>query len=411
MRRLAAVLSLAALGLVACAPGPAVPPPYRSAEPAVEPAVEAAVADAAVEPSAGASTAASESPSPTPVDECRQLAEGLTVEERVGQLFMVGVDTGGLDPITQSAIRDSRVGSVVLLGNTTAGSRAMRNLTAQLGSLGTAKLPLLVAVDQEGGQVQRLRGEGFSDIPPAREQGAMAPEELRAAARGWAAELKAAGVLYDLAPSADLVPEAKRATNEPIGRLKRDFGSDPGQVSQSVVSFIEGMRSEGIATSAKHFPGLGEVVTNTDFGAAEDNVVTRESEHLEPFKAAIAAGVDSVMISSAVFTLIDPDNEGVFSSTVITDLLRGELGFDGVVIADDLGAAAAVKTVTPAQRAVRFIEAGGDIVINANPAIMGDMAGATLAAAQTDEAFAAQVTESATRVLRLKSAVGLVDCA
>ena len=138
--------------------------------------------------------------------------------------------------------------------------------------------------------------------------------------------------------------------------------------------------------------------------------MTRDSEHLEPFRAAIEAGVDSVMVSSAVFSQIDPDNEGVFSSAVITDLLRGDLGFDGVVIADDLGAAAAVKTVEPADRAVRFIQAGGDIVINANPRIMQAMTSATLEAAEADEEFAAQLTDSATRVLRLKSAVGLVNC-
>ncbi|HHT13522.1 MAG TPA: glycoside hydrolase family 3 protein, partial [Propionibacterium sp.] len=298
----------------------------------------------------------------------------------------------------------------VLLGNTTAGANEIRKLTLRLGSLGTSKLPLLVAVDQEGGTVQRLKGPGFSEIPPARDQGAMAPDDLEAAAAIWAGELKEAGIHYDLAPVGDLVPDAKRTTNEPIGRLKRDFGSDPALVSESVVSFIDGMRGEGLATSVKHFPGLGEVVTNTDFGAAEDTDVTRDSEHLEPFRAAIEAGVDSVMVSSAVFSQIDPDNEGVFSSAVITDLLRGDLGFDGVVIADDLGAAAAVKTVEPADRAVRFIQAGGDIVINANPRIMQAMTSATLEAAEADEEFAAQLTDSATRVLRLKSAVGLVNC-
>lgn len=408
MRRLLALTGVAALGLAACAPEPFIPAPYRSAEPVVEAGAPEATATAASRPEP---TRAAGSAEATGVaDECRQLAEDLTPEERVGQLFMVGVDTGGLDPTTESAIRDSRVGSVVLLGNTTAGAAEIRKLTLRLGSLGTSKLPLLVAVDQEGGTVQRLKGPGFSEIPSARDQGAMAPDDLEAAAGIWAGELKEAGIHYDLAPVGDLVPEAKQATNEPIGRLKRDFGSDPALVSEAVVRFIGGMQGQGLATSVKHFPGLGEVVTNTDFGAAEDTDVTRDSEHLEPFRAAIEAGVDSVMVSSAVFSQIDPDNEGVFSSAVITDLLRGDLGFDGVVIADDLGAAAAVKTVEPADRAVRFIQAGGDIVINANPRIMQAMTSATLEAAEADEEFAAQLTDSATRVLRLKSAVGLVNC-
>lgn len=409
MRRALALMGVAALGLSACATAPVVPVPYRSAQPAAEasPQRGGAATQAASEPSQASVAAPSAAETG---DSCRHLAESLTPEERVGQLFMVGVDTGGLDPMTRSAIVDFKVGSVVLLGNTTDGSRAIRTLTAELGSLGTSKLPLLVAVDQEGGTVQRLKGPGFSTMPPARDQGAMAPGDLEVAARTWAGELKEAGVHYDLAPVGDLVPEAKRTTNEPIGRLQRDFGSDPVQVSEAVASFVTGMQAGGVVTAVKHFPGLGEVVTNTDFGAAEDTDVTRDSAHLDPFRAAIEAGADSVMISSAVFTELDPDNEGVFSSVIITDLLRGELGFEGVVIADDLGAAAAVKGVSPADRAVRFIEAGGDLVINADPRIMREMSAATLAAAGERPAFSDQVVESTSRVLRLKAAAGLVEC-
>ncbi|WP_052459691.1 glycoside hydrolase family 3 N-terminal domain-containing protein [Tessaracoccus massiliensis] len=408
MRRALLLLGAAALGLSACATEPLVPPQYRSAEPAVESVTPSPSGRTAQDPTPDAGEAVTETTAAA--DACRVMAEELTIEEQVGQLFMVGVNTKGADPRTQSAIRDSKIGSVVLLGNTDAGSSAIRRLTAELGSLGTARLPLLVAVDQEGGSVQRLKGEGFSTIPAARDQGAMGAADLSAAAFDWANELKMAGVHYDLAPVADIVPEAKRASNEPIGKLKRDYGSDPAAVSESVVAFIDGMRQAGVATSVKHFPGLGEVTTNTDFGAAEDNDVTRDSPHLEPFRAAIDARVDSVMISSAVFTQLDPDNEGVFSSAIITDLLRGDLGYDGVVIADDLGAAEAVKTVAPADRAARFIEAGGDIVINANPGIMREMVTATLDAAAADEAFEAQVLDAATRVLRLKSTVGLVTC-
>ncbi|MDO5677943.1 MAG: glycoside hydrolase family 3 N-terminal domain-containing protein [Propionibacteriaceae bacterium] len=412
MKRFLALMGVAALGLAACAPEPLIPVPYRSAEPAVEAPAEAGTT-AELKPAPTTEPGVEETvagESVAPMGQCRLLAESLTPEERVGQLFMVGVDTGGLDPVTQNAILNSKVGSVVLLGNSTAGSDSIRKLTAALGSLGTAKLPLLIAVDQEGGTVQRLKGPGFSLMPPARDQGAMAPSDLETAAGMWAEELRAAGIHYDLAPVGDIVPEAKRSTNEPIGKLKRDFGADPEQVSEAVVSFVRGMQGAGVATSVKHFPGLGEVVTNTDFGAAEDTDVTAKSVHLAPFRAAVDAGVDSVMISSAVFTNIDPDNEGVFSSAIVTDLLREELGFDGVAITDDLGAAAAVKTVPPADRAVRFIRAGGDIVINANPRIMGEMAAATLEAAAADAAFEAQVVDSATRVLRLKAAVGLVSC-
>ena len=403
MRRLAplALTAVAALGLAACAPEPL--GVYLPGEATPSPSV----ADGA----SGDSAAASAVPTPAPTTPaCVVTARGLTPEEQVGQLFMLGVSTDGLDQATRSAVVDNRVGSVVLLGNSSAGQTAIRVLTAELGSLGTAALPLLVAADQEGGTVQRLKGEGFDDIPPARAQGGMDPVDLKVDAAEWGDQLKRAGVDYNLAPVADVVPESKRGTNEPIGKLRRDFGADPAEVADAVVAVVEGMSEAGVATSAKHFPGLGEVTTNTDFGAALDTDTTRESENLVPFRAAIEAGVSSVMVSSAVFEQIDPHNEGVFSSAIITDLLRGDLGFDGVVIADDLGAAKSVAEVTPGERAVRFFEAGGDLVINANPAIMSDMTEATVEKAEEDESFATRVEESTARVLQLKADAGLMTC-
>lgn len=396
MRR--TLIPLTALALAAgCAPAAMAPQP-----PQAPPA------------SSSAATPASAEPAETPVEPagpaCLAEAEALPLETRVGQLFMMGVDTAGLTETARQAIASGRIGSVVLLGNSTAGSMEIRQLTAQLGSLGTADLPLLVAVDQEGGNVQRLKGDGFSTMPSARVQGEDSVEELLASATTWAEELAAAGVVYNLAPVGDVVPVAKRMTNAPIGRLQRDFGSDPDAVAEHVVAFIEGMQSQGLATSVKHFPGLGEVTTNTDFGAADDEVTTRASANLEPFRAAIAAGVDSVMVSSAVFTQIDPDQPGVFSGVVIEDLLRGEFGFDGVVIADDLGAAKAVGDVAPGDRAVRFFSAGGDLAINADPALMFDMVADTVAEAEADPAFEERVTASAARVLRLKAATGLLEC-
>lgn len=394
----AAVLTLA---LSACAPDPAVF--ERTAAPATS----------AVTPSASRSTqptgpaSASASPEADGV-ECRSVAGAMPLADQVGQLFMVGVDTAGLDTTTRSAITSGRIGSVVLLGNTSAGSTEIRKLTAQLGSLGHSSAPLLIAVDQEGGTVQRLKGPGFTQIPSAREQGEWADGELREAAEQWGAELEAAGVHYNLAPVADVVPMDKRDVNEPIGKLRRDFGDDPGAVSNSVAEFIEGMHASGVMTSVKHFPGLGEVVTNTDFGAAEDTVIDRNS--VAPFEAAIDAGVDSVMVSSAVFTRLDPDNEGVFSGVIMHDLLRDELGFDGVVIADDLGAAKSVSDVSPADRALRFVEAGGDLLINADPRLMSQMTAATVARAEEAPQFQQRVLDSAERVLRLKASAGLIDC-
>ena len=138
--------------------------------------------------------------------------------------------------------------------------------------------------------------------------------------------------------------------------------------------------------------------------------MAKDSPVLEPFRTVIEGGVDSVMVSSAVYTQIDPENEAMFSSAIIDGMLRGDLGFDRVVISDDLGAAKSVEDIAPSDRGVRFIEAGGDLAINADPTIMTAMVEATVAKAESDEAFAARVTESAARVLTLEESAGLMEC-
>lgn len=340
---------------------------------------------------------------------CSAMVSELPLATQVGQLYMVGVSTQGLDQATHDAILDGEVGSAVLLGNTDAGADAIRGLTDELDEL-DLQVPLAIAVDQEGGSVQRLRGEGFSEIPSAVDQAKLAEGELELAARHWADELADAGVHWNLAPVADVVPVEKQSTNQPIGRLDRNYGNDLSGISRAVAEYVDGMRIAGIATSLKHFPGLGHVVENTDFDAATDDDVVPGDQEWQSFVAGMDAGASSVMVSSAIFMNLDPEQEGVFSSAIITSILRGELGFEGVVIADDLGAAVAVSDIPPADRGVRFIEAGGDVVINANPALMEEMLAATIARAEEDPDFAGQVTSSATRVLDLKSWLGLVEC-
>ncbi|HPZ50090.1 MAG TPA: glycoside hydrolase family 3 N-terminal domain-containing protein, partial [Propionibacteriaceae bacterium] len=238
----------------------------------------------------------------------------------------------------------------------------------------------------------------------------MGDAALASAAEKWGTQLWAAGVRYNLAPVADVVPAAKTSSNQPIGALKRGYGSDPAVVSARVSAFVTGMEGASIATSLKHFPGLGEVTGNTDFTSATDAVTTRTSPSLAAFKAGIEAGASSVMVSSAVYSKIDPGVPAVFSPVIVTDMLRGDLGFTGVVISDDLGAAKSVSGVAPADRAVRFVAAGGDLLINADLAIQPAMTDAVVTRATTDPAFAKQVTQSAARVLALKESVGLSVC-
>ncbi|MEO7586769.1 MAG: glycoside hydrolase family 3 N-terminal domain-containing protein [Arachnia sp.] len=397
MRRLLPPLAVLACLMAGCAPSPA-------AEPTPSPN------GSAPQPSAPPATSVTSSATPPQGAACAALVSGMSLPERVGQLYMVGVSTTGLDAATAAAIRDTHTGSVVLLGNSAAGAEAITKVTADVAALGTGAMPLLIAADQEGGRVQRLKGPGFSDIPTAFAQAELPAGELRVAARSWGEELAAVGVHYNLAPVADVVPKAKQSSNAPIGALKRNYGNDRETAARGVTEFTRGMADAGIATSLKHFPGLGKVTTNTDFGAAKDTDVVPGDEDWSVFTAGIDAGASSVMVSSGVFENLDPSTEGVFSKIIVTDILRGELGFDRVVIADDLGAAVAVKEIPAAERGTRFIRAGGDLAINADPALLKGMVADTLTAAEADGAFATRVAESAGRILELKASVGLLEC-
>ena len=339
--------------------------------------------------------------------------EGWSLEEKVGQLMMVGVDATAPKQSSNEAVDTHHVGNIFIAGRTTAGSQATQKViasfTGRVGSATTHNTPMLVATDQEGGEVQVLSGSGFSDIPSAMDQSTQPRDQLEAAARTWGKELADVGVNMNLAPVADLVDIARPASNEPIGRWGREYGHDAATVSSQAGAFAEGMQASKVIPTYKHFPGLGRVKDNTDTSAGVvDSTTTRSADTAVSviFGAAIAAGAPVIMVSSATYSLIDPSAPAVFSSTIVTDMLRREMGFSGVVITDDVSAAVQVQDVSAGDRAVRAIRAGCDIVLaSADPTVAADMVKALIATARSDPAFAARVDESATRVLNLKKSL------
>jgi beta-N-acetylhexosaminidase len=179
-----------------------------------------------------------------------------------------------------------------------------------------------------------------------------------------------------------------------------------------VTAFVTGMAAGGVASTVKHFPGIGRITGNTDLTATgiTDRTATTSDPHLAPFATGIDAGADLVMVGSAIYSRLDPKTNAVFSKPIVTDLLRTRLGYDGVVITDDVGAAKAVAAVSPAERATRFVAAGGDIVLTARPSTVPAMHDALTARMTKDKAFAAHVEQSVTRVVELKLDHGLARC-
>jgi beta-N-acetylhexosaminidase len=339
----------------------------------------------------------------------------MSTAQRVGQLFMTGVSSTGMTTSEADVITRGKVGSAFLMGRTTGGTAAVKSLTARVRSRGPSvsgsKLGMFIATDQEGGQVQVLGGPGFSTIPSAVTQGQWSTSTLQSSARTWGRQLRSAGVNMNLAPVADTVPPDLTGVNAPIGKFDREYGTDPATVASHSTAFMRGMKQVGVDPAIKHFPGLGRVTGNTDVTAhVVDSVTTRTDPFLQPFRSGIQAGTPFVMVSSAIYSRIDPNNQAAFSSAVIRGMLRGSLGFQGAVISDDLGKAVAVADRTPAQRAVDYFTAGGNLLLTVKPADIAPMTSAVITALPKNAALRSAVNDSLHRVLTAKRNAGLLTC-
>lgn len=409
----AAVLTVATLAAGCSAPagepGPtSLPGPVRSSarpspSPSPSPSGGGTPSPSASPPVPSATPSAPPTEEPTPGEPDLSLVSGWSLEQKVGQVVMVGLPVKGPFQPTFDMLRDQKIGGVFLHGRTQAGRGPVKNLVDAAVAAADSPVPLFVATDQEGGEVQVLRGKGFSDMPSALDQATLSAPDLRARSEVWGQELAAAGVNLNLAPVLDLVPQQSAASNAPIGVFGRNYGYTEQSVITHGNAFAEGQRDSGVQTSIKHFPGLGRVTGNTDTTAGVTDTVTGPDDpSVAVFDAGIKDGSGLVMMSSAIYARIDPDAPAVFSPTVV-GLVR-EHGFDGVIITDDLSAAVQVQDVPAGQRAVRAVDAGVDLVLaSARPSVAPAMVDALVQAARQDPAFAAKVDDAAARVVAAKS--------
>lgn len=332
----------------------------------------------------------------------------MSLDERAGQLIMAPMFAGG-NPADLSALISTRhVGSVVLIGNWNNGTAAAKTAADALQSYAPSGNQLIVSTDQEGGQVQHLKGSGFDTMPSAVAQGQMSADTLRSSAKTWGGQLKQAGINIDLAPVLGTV-QVKRSSNAPIGALNRDFGLDSNGNAQHGIAFVEGMRDAGVGATVKHYPGLGAVTGNTDFTTEGilDTTTTLDGEQIGAFNTTIKQAKPAmVMMSLATYQRIDSSAPAAFSSKIIDGTLRGSVGYDGVVISDSLSAAA-VSGIATKDLGVRLVDAGGDLACIGDTSYVTPILDGIIARAQSDPAFAKKVTASATRVMTLKYQMGL----
>jgi beta-N-acetylhexosaminidase len=298
---------------------------------------------------------------------------------------------GQPSPTLLARVAAGQIGGVILLGRGWTSSTAIAAAIARLQAVACAKQgePLLVGVDQEGGIVRRFRW-----APPS----ASAAEMLDPLAEGAATAhaLRTVGVGIDFAPVADVVatPASFLGT--------RSFGADPAFVSSRVGAFVNGLQRVGVAATAKHFPGLGSATVSTDdrrvtIGRSAAFLTAR----LAPFRAAIAAGVQIVMVSSASYPAFDPSGTpALFSRSIVTGLLRGTLGFGGVVVTDAIDAPAPAATPHAAARA---IAAGVDLLLYTTTSASERGYVALLRDAAASATLRAQLATAGSRLRALKT--------
>lgn len=234
----------------------------------------------------------------------------------------------------------------------------LRDLTAEIRQI--AGRPILIGIDQEGGTRFALR-EPFTAWPSAAELGRVGDLALtEQVTRAIAMELRAAGCNLNFAPMLDLHVNPKSPVT-----TDRSFGSNPHHVAEMGVAFARGLREGGVLACAKHFPGHGDAIVDPhmDLPVFMGTMERLESAELVPFQSAVAANVQLVMTAHILLPQIDPENPASLSPILLEDVLRGHMGFNGVILADDLGMGAIAKRCGPGAAAVKSLVAGTDIAM------------------------------------------------
>jgi beta-N-acetylhexosaminidase len=312
----------------------------------------------------------------------------------IGQQMMVMMNGTVPDERLLGRIRDGQVGGVILYAENITSPDQTKALVAQLQ--GAAKAggnpPLLISTDQEGGEVKRLRWA--APTLSAAEMGAQGGAVAAAQGEQTGQALRAVGINVDLAPVVDVA----HSSEEFIWKQDRAFGMTADAVINAAIPFAAGLERADVAPTAKHFPGLGGVANATDYSLES---VMSEPEDLSPYKPLIARHIPLIMVGVAAYPNLDPSGTpAALSHTIITGLLRQRLGYDGVVITDDLESPTGTTT---AKAAVGADVAGADIILISSTEAGGITAyNALLGAAHDGELPRARIRAAYGRILQLK---------
>lgn len=352
----------------------------------------------------------------------RDAAAALTLEQAVGQMLLVGFRGTTVDEPTAAMLREIQPGGLILFDRDgPSGGELERNITSreQLQALtaqlqAQAAIPYFIAIDAEGGYVNRLKEKyGFNlKVPTAQQLGNGAAAETAAIAGQLADEMQETGLNWNLAPVVDVNVNPESPA---IGAIERAFSADPTVVAAHAQAFSGAMRQRQVIPTLKHFPGHGSAGGDTHLGVTDVTATYNRDAELTPYRELIGGGYDGAVMTAHIVNrnLDTAARPATLSPPIISGLLRQELGFAGVVVSDDMQMGAIVAEYGPEEAAIAAVQAGVDIILLANQ--QGDydlqrvyrVRDALLLAVAYGALTEERIYQSAERILDLKESYGI----
>ncbi|WP_235801774.1 beta-N-acetylhexosaminidase [Ureibacillus manganicus] len=341
-------------------------------------------------------------------EEVLTLLQNMSLEEKIGQMIFAGVDGANYDQNAENLIHQYHVGGIIFNKKNFLSVDQTNQYVNKIKSENAAKpLPIFLGVDQEGGRVAKLPG-ALTPIPPSLQIGNVGSSEFSYAIGSLLGkEVKSFGFNMNFAPVLDI---NSNPNNPVIG--DRSFGNTANIVSKLGIETMKGIQSEDVIAVIKHFPGHGDTATDSHLELPRVNKTIEELEELElvPFRQAIQEGADVVMIAHILLPQVDAENPSSMSKAIISDLLRNQLQYDGVVITDDMTMEAITDHYDIGAASVQSVKAGSDIIMVAHDYNKVTSAfRAIQKAVENGEISEERINDSVVRIIQLKEKYQLKD--
>lgn len=341
-------------------------------------------------------------------DPVQEQLDQLTLDEKIGQMILAGVQGTTLDASAKQMITDQKVGGIIFYANNVSTVSGTAKFVQSIKDANRSNpVPIFMSVDQEGGKVSRMP-ETVKTIPSNGKVGKTEDADLaETMGKLLARQIQLAGFNVDFAPVLDV---NSNPNNPVIG--DRSFGSSASLVSRMGIAEMKGLRSEGIIPVVKHFPGHGDTSVDSHLDLPVVNKTEKQLAQLEwiPFEAAVKEQVEAVMVAHILFPKLDPDHPASLSDVIIGQHLRGKFKYNGVVITDDLSMGAIAKNYKLNDAAVATVQAGSDILLVAHSYESAKTIFDTLkSAVKSGKITESRINESAYRILALKQKYNLSD--